>query len=245
MIKKLLSMTEQELYRHIRNTIPCIAAPDYLVTDFHRIPVPMICVHLDTVSLYPPKLFKCEHGIITAPGSVCLGADDRAGVWIALEMIKQGTLTPFEYGFFMGEEIGGIGSGAYADTKPNHTCYIGLDRASKGGKQNLATYGYDSQELIDCFPYPESYGTMSDCSVLADATNTPCVNLSVGYDFEHTPKEQLNIAQMIETLNVMLNINIPEIEYSKAICCDMCGEHLPLYDKNGLILCRGCLYYDY
>jgi hypothetical protein len=261
-INKLLTMTDKQLYKEIKNTLPVpfISKKDYIVTTQHSSPTPLICVHLDTISDTPPKMLKCSNNIITAPGSKCLGADDRAGVYIALQMLKTGTKTKFEYGFFMGEEKGAVGSGEYGMTYPGHTAYIGLDRACRNGKQNTATYGYDNIDLLKCFPYPESYGSMSDCSILSGHTDVACVNVSVGYQNEHSPKETLNLTHMLETLNVMLNVDIPEKEYpadtwcfedtysysdSGKVCCDWCGSHAALYYQDDNKICADCIAYEF
>ena len=252
-IIKLLKMSEKNLLNHISP----INNGLYFVTKLHKNPCPLICVHLDTVCITHPLFIQKQYDIVTAPGSNCLGADDRAGVWIALEMMKRGTVTDFEYGFFCGEESGCIGSTAYGKTRPNHTCYIGLDRGSKGGKQNIATYGCNNEDLLSCFPYPESIGTVSDCSVLADLTGKSCVNVSVGYQFEHTSKELLDLSQMTETRDLMLQIDIPAVDYeseykwiddTNAVLCDFCGKHELLYKYGKYNICKQCertIEYDY
>jgi hypothetical protein len=263
-INKLLTLTDKQLYKEIKATlpIPFISTKDYIVTKQHKKPCPLICVHLDTVSPKPPKMLKCSNSIVTAPEAACLGADDRAGVYIALQMLKRQTKTQFEYGFFMGEERGAIGSNEYGRFYPEHTAYIGLDRASRNNKQNMALYGYDNDKLSKLFPYPESIGSVSDCSVLSSYTDAACVNLSVGYQNEHTAKESLNLLQMLETLNVMLNIDIPDKPYpseyrqvskykwdyadidSGKVLCDFCGSHALLYYQDGDMICEECIEFD-
>jgi len=266
-LNKLLTLTDKNLYKEIKGALPVpfIAKKDYIVTRQHKKPSPLICVHLDTVSDKPPKLLERKENIVTAPGAHCLGADDRAGVYIALQMMKLGTKTPFEYGFFMGEEKGAIGSSEYGLIYPEHTAFIGLDRCSRDGKQNTATYGYDNTDLINCFPYPESRGSVSDCSVLSSYTDMACVNVSVGFQNEHSAQESLNLNLMIETLNVMLNIDIPDKTYETTwkpnyskyddylnayyenlspVCCDRCGQHNPLFHMDGEMICDECISYE-
>jgi len=270
-IEELLTMNETEVYSEIKRVlkdkgIPYEYQPGFfLVTKQHSTPCPLICVHVDTCNRIPPEKVVNTDGIVSLPpdsDSSCLGADDRAGVWIALEMIKRGTTTDFEYGFFDGEESGAIGSRAYKPKDDAYTCFIGLDRKANGGR-NVATYGYDNTELISIFTnigYKEQQGSFTDCSVLAERTGLACLNLSVGYANEHTKKETLNISQMKYTLFTMLGVVIPKKDYPdeyttngfsgwssnyslayEPVCCDLCGDHTELYEYRGNQVCIMCI----
>ena len=280
-IEDLLVLTEQELLGYIETQlkklgVKYITCDDYIVTTQHNVSTPLICIHTDTISKVAPK-----HEDLLVSGNLlalsqnskagCLGADDRAGVWIALEMLADGTETEFEYAFFAKEEVGALGSSEFAaiEDLTKYTCFIGLDRASRGSIQNVATYGYDNDTLTGLFKsfgFKEQNGSFSDCSNLASYGEVACINLSVGYDHEHSTKEILNIDLMLHTLDVMKSIVIPEItydatvvvrdyginwrytsgfvtEYEEAspVICDYCGEFLPLYDYQGSLVCRECL----
>jgi hypothetical protein len=229
-IEKLMAMSDKQLYTYIMGVLDDMEAPyfyndggDYLVTDFGG-ELPLICIHMDTVSKTKPNqedILEHKGLLFLAPQSKarCLGADDRAGIWMALEMLKSGTKTQFNYGFFDGEESGCIGAKEYAKNHPKnkHQCFIGLDRACRSGVQNIATYGYDNKDLVKVFTdfsgYVEKGGSVSDCSSLAASFDKPCLNLSIGYEHEHTDGETLNVEQMLETLDVMKNIIIPMGEY--------------------------------
>jgi hypothetical protein len=266
MLGKLLKMTQKQCHSAViqvlkKHKVPYIETDKYIATTQHT-NAPLICTHLDTVG--PPVPYVVAHGPIwQAPvKSACLGADDRAGLYIALQMIIEGTVTKFDYGFFHDEEKGAIGSSAY---KGNHSCFIGLDRASKHGVQNIATYGNDDRELIDLFValgYEEQLGSMSDCSVLAEKHNKACVNVSVGYDKEHTSLEFLDIDLLKETLVIMLKVVIPDRDYpakqvsrwsgrhtwpaddkAQPVLCDLCYAHALLYELDGQMFCSECLEY--
>lgn len=271
-LEKLLLMTQKQCHSAIITTlkkhkIPYKETPLYIVTTQHTKATPLICTHLDTIAHLPPSHIIKKGVIWQAPlNAKCLGADDRAGVWIALQMLIKGTASKFEYGFFHDEEQGAIGSSAY---QGKHSCYIGLDRASKKGNQNVATYGNDDRELIDCFValgYEEQYGTLSDCSVLADSHDKACVNVSVGYDKEHSANEFLDISLLKETLLTMKTVIIPERDYpakqvrrwtrysgydyskvaddkAQPVLCDLCYNHALLYEIEGQMFCADCLEY--
>lgn len=276
-IKELLCLTEGECFAYVKQALEELKIPYsftdlYIVTDIYSDKCPLVCVHLDTISKLPPP----EKDIIERDGILrlkknskakCLGADDRAGVWIALEMLRTGTKTEFEYGFFCGEEVGGKGSQEFSndDLEDRYTCFIGLDRASKHQLQNIAEYGSDNDELLLYFTeigFTPSLGTFTDCSNLSMACDLACVNVSVGYEFEHTSREVLYLNLMLDTLNVMQTIVIkpdtyiakpqparlwrtrewlnPKVTLDSQICCDFCGQHERLYYVDGSQLCEDC-----
>lgn len=229
-IKEILCLDEDELRFFITEflkfkKIPYIVTKDYIITCQYDRTVPLICTHTDTVSFNPThqKFITDEDGVLgTVKPFGCLGADDRAGVWIALKMMETKTITDFEYGFFVAEETGAKGSSAFAleQDLSKYSCFIGLDRASRSGKQNVACYGYDNEELTELFVdygFAKQTGTFSDCSNLSgyslEDSPKACVNISVGYQHEHSVKETLSIALMEDTLSMMRSILIPEQEY--------------------------------
>lgn len=229
MLEKLLTSIDDDVQEYIceildSKNIPYHRDPMYIVTQIEG-NHPLICTHTDIVGLIPPNRLQEINGVVSVASihpSKCLGADDRAGIWIALQMILQGTTTVFNYGFFSGEERGCVGSQKFIKDLPidNYTCFIGLDRASRKGVQNVATYGYDNTELIQLFVdygYEEQSGTFTDCSTLAGHSNVACINLSVGYQKEHSITETLDIALMKETLEVMLDVDIPEVDFEATI----------------------------
>lgn len=251
MLTQLLTSSETQVRNIIIKTlndynIKHKVTDNYIITNQHK-QAPLICVHTDTVGTIPPKPGDLNLGdVIYSRTAECLGADDRAGIWIALQMIMHGTYTKFEYGFFVREEKGCVGSKTLTNLD-KYTCFIGLDRASRDGVQNVATYGYDNAELLNYFPYEEQQGSFTDCSVLAGKTDVACVNISVGYENEHSPYETLNVELMKETLELMLNIDIENKYYNQErnpmerVVCDVCGEHALLYYHNYNMLCGECI----
>lgn len=223
-ITDLLIMSESELREHIVEVlrhceVPFIITPEYIVTDLPGV-LPLICTHTDTVMngnprhIYDMNITGDIISLWSFSAASILGADDRAGVYISLEMIKRGTSTPFNYGFFCKEEVGAVGSSEFCKDidLDQYSCIIGLDRASRKGVQNIATYSYDNDELIEIFVelgYQEQYGSFSDCSNISSYCDLACVNLSVGYYSEHTKMETLGVSLMEQTLQVMLNVVIP------------------------------------
>ena len=86
--------------------------------------------HLDTVSKdHTNVIHKIEGSLIKTDGKTILGADDKAGVTIMLWMIKHNI--PGLYYFFIGEEVGCVGSGLlakYGDLGGKYDRIISFDR---------------------------------------------------------------------------------------------------------------------
>jgi hypothetical protein len=222
-ITGLLSHTQRTLRQHITDTVDLkVTEFGYMIYSKTDVPKPMLCVHLDTINSHrdlitPIDAIKdfeydsnlCILGLATNSKLACLGGDDRAGVWIALAIIEYMETTgdyKYDIGFFEDEEIGCRGSSAYSKnigkvTDVNTSCYIGLDRKSTGGVQEMALYGDDNSALTEVFNilgYETSMGSVTDASNLAGTV--ACCNLSIGYDNEHTTSEVLYIHCMIDTL---------------------------------------------
>lgn len=279
-IEHLLTLTTDETKDLILNflthhKIPYLADADLnfiVTTQYPFEKLPLVAVHMDTVSSTPPKMkdIACHKGVLSLKKQSkagCLGADDRAGIYIALQLLASETKTKFEFAFFDLEEKGAIGSSHFAKFNYNYQCFIGLDRATRRGEQNIATYGYDNDDLLDLVlehtDYKLSSGSFSDCSNLSDSSpDTPCFNISVGYQNEHGADEILNKDDMQETLELMMTLDIPQgvvyqakeqvyswetprygyREMTAPLLCDECGQHLPLFtDEYGYLLCADCL----
>ena len=271
-IEDLLIMTEEELRQHIililkSKKIPHKVTDDYIFTQ-HKGIKPLICVHTDIVGNIPPtkkQIVRFKHTLSVKRDARVLGADDRAGIYIALNLLHR---KDFNFAFFAQEEVGGKGSTQFAlkEDLTQYSCFIGLDRASRNGNQNVAIYGYDNEDLITLFDFPQSNGSMCDASVLSGYCDIACVNLSVGYENEHTSREILNLDLMNETLQVMKDLKVPEEVYTyekmerdwgyrwdfdlpkkrskgvyEVVVCDHCGMPDILYMVEGLYVCEMCI----
>lgn len=219
-IIELLKYNQNELGNKIKEivsnyrdfySIISIDGGGILVTPKGSKNYPLICSHLDTINdqrkeKETPKIVIQGDYISLASDSPCscLGGDDRCGVFIALELIK--ARLPYAFGFFYDEEVGGVGSSYMLQyLTDNITAFIGLDRR---GADQAAIYGYDNSELMSLFErrgYFKAKGSFTDASNLARiySKGVACINLSVGYYNEHTPKETINITAMNRTLTIL------------------------------------------
>lgn len=174
-----------------------------------QIPVGMVA-HMDTVHQEPRKI-EYKRGVMSSPTG--LGADDRAGIYGILHLIRKGYRPTVI--FTEDEEIGGVGAEKFIKADiyiEDLKLFIELDRR---GANDCVFYECDNMdfvEYIEKFGFKENFGSFSDISFIAPHYKIGAVNLSIGYEFEHTNKEYLNISDMGKTLFRVEKIfnNLPE-----------------------------------
>lgn len=270
---KLLGYSKESLWQYLEG----LSYADYdkiIVPNGGIIFVPkdreqyaLVCVHIDTINdaraAKAPterELYIRRNYIALLPNAdcACLGGDDRCGVYIALKLLDRGI--PFAFGFFTDEEIGGLGSSRCINAIEalNVTSFIGLDRR---GSNELALYGWDNEELVCLFEamgYNRAWGSFTDASNLAGALGIACVNLSIGYQHEHTHNEFIDFTATLNTLKTLSTRRIIEYLNSKEFLaeCDAMGAYDYYYgddyyrdeygcDEYGYDDTRGVMYYDY
>lgn len=145
-----------------------------------------------------------------------LGADDAAGIYILSEMILAGK--PGTYMFFVGEEVGGIGSSAFVQDNPTFSANMAVAFDRRGTSDVITEqggYGTCSTEFAQAvadslnnhnstFKYkPSDYGVYTDTKEFAGIV-PECTNISVGYYDEHTPRERLNIPHLLALRDAVL-----------------------------------------
>jgi len=153
------------------------------------------------------------------PGQ-CLGADDGAGVWLMLEMIKFGK--PGLYLFHRGEEVGGKGSRWIEKNTPE--LLDGIDFAiafDRKGCSSIITFQGGTRCCSDAFGKSlgaaisrvnglnmtlDTGGTFTDTAVYTDLV-AECTNVSVGYEWQHGPRETLDVRHMLRLRDAMLQID--------------------------------------
>ncbi len=141
----------------------------------------------------------------------CLGADDGAGVWLLLRMIE--AKVPGTYLFHRGEERGGIGSSAMSRDPHISERLRGYDHAiafDRRGTSDLITHQRGgTRGCSDAFANelcarlnggglsyaPCDGGTFTDTANYFQLI-PECINLSVGYEMEHTSNETLDLQHL-------------------------------------------------
>ena len=190
----------------------------------------MFTSHLDTAtSANVSVTHVIQDNIIKTDGKSILGADDKAGVTIMLYMIYHNI--PGLYYFFLGEEVGCLGSKKVASKaidilKSDEYHFlkdikkvISFDRR---GKTSVITYQSSSRccsnkfaedlakQLNDnnaSFAYkPDDTGVYTDSASFVKIY-PECTNISVGYRSEHTFSESQDINHLIELCSTVIKVD--------------------------------------
>lgn len=222
----LLVMKQDDLFTYLLNKYAKYNRGYYpnnfLVLKSSNVNKPMLCVHLDTINdasdktpTYSDFVYNTKKKTIELSrhsNLSCVGGDDRCGVYIIDKYFNE-LIKKYHIGFFCDEEVGGIGSSNIAkalNDDSSISCFIGLDRK---GSNEVATYGYDNTDLIEAFTslcYKEAYGTFTDASNIASEGVLACVNLSVGYDNEHTKVEFIDVSVIHKTAKTLIQVELLE-----------------------------------
>lgn len=199
-------------------------------------PTTMFSCHLDTVDGAQlnnvDKVFLYGDGILSldpqwvkkhkGKGAMCLGADDTTGIIIMLYLIRN--KVPGVYIFHTNEESGGIGSDYIAKNNSNDPWFTRLNRA----------IAFDRMGTTDCIidqcgptasptcgnAISSALGVASNGKLkykLADGIFTDtanyahlipeCINLSVGYERQHTIHETQNIPFLVDFIKAAIKVD--------------------------------------
>lgn len=167
-------------------------ARDWQVYAESRIGVSTLTLHVgsdesDFKTIYDDKRYKGDF-------HSCMGGEDKNGIFLALSALMEYPV--LKCAFFIGEEIGCIGSSA-ADIGFFLTCRfcVQIDRCGSSDMVTKISGPLCSDSFIkaaDCesWGYRESDGMMTDVEALAEAgVSISCINLSCGYYNPHTDNE--------------------------------------------------------
>lgn len=178
---------------------------------------PCVVSHLDQVGSYKGRIsiFRQDNiiiGIGEHGKQVNLGADDKNGIWVALELLR--TEQFLKVAMFTGEETGCQGS-KVADMSffDNVKFVVQCDRKHRGdfihtaGAVTLCDPSWPSKELKDKYGYSNTFGLMTDVQALKkNGLNVACCNVSCGYYNPHLDTEYTNIEELINCLNFVREI---------------------------------------
>lgn len=215
-------------------------------------PQTMFACHLDTVGAVqtPIRLFSNDDDgdeIITSDGKTILGADDKAGVAILMYMIANNV--PGLYLFFLGEEVGCVGSSNLAriftkvDYLSNIKRVISFDRKNyhsvitrqAGGdccSSEFATALCDELNKNGMDMKPDPTGVYTDSACFTDDVQE-CTNISVGYFNEHRNAESQNISFLTRLAEAASKVNwdsLPSVRRA-GIDKDIMNKYSDLIDE--------------
>lgn len=222
-----------------------------------EIPVLMVA-HLDTVLPQPPEqLYVSPNRRVWMNPSTGIGADDRAGVYAIMKILKSGRRPSVL--FTTGEESGGLGAMAFVKEfaePPVPTKYvIEIDRRGRGQAVYYDCGNTKFEQYITEAGFVTHQGVFSDISFICPDWNVAGVNVSAGYYDEHTTAEQLNVDDLFYTIECVEKLldkaeevefylfePIPKVKafYAK---CHICGTHYPTFSMTKVgndNICIGC-----
>lgn len=220
--EKLFTLTQEQLKPHLNNILNSMGYQTkfnkgflYAQGDY---PV-LLIAHMDTVHKDPVKtICKSDSGNIwMSPEGI--GGDDRAGIYMVLEVIKQVRCHVL---FCEDEEIGGIGASKFVNgkIKPKVNYIVEFDRR---GSNDAVFYDCDNPDFtkfVEGFGFKTASGSFSDISIVAPALKVAAVNLSSGYYNAHTNHEYIvwsEINQNIKRAVSMIKTKTEKFKYIEAV----------------------------
>jgi hypothetical protein len=183
--------------------------------------------HTDTVHKQGGRqAVRFVDGFASAPdkNSNCLGADCTAGVFLMREMILAGV--EGLYIFHRDEEVGGRGSEFIASK--NSSLLAGIKYAiafDRRGTNSVITHQWGGRCCSEDFAVslghalkmahePDDGGSFTDTANYTHLIGE-CTNLSVGYYNEHTRKESLDTAYLMELLEALLVLKVSDLPQTR------------------------------
>ena len=180
----------------------------------------LFVAHVDTVHRADgPNQIRKTPSMWYADGSQ-LGADDGAGCAMLMHLLDSGV--PAYYVFTQGEECGGKGAkflrDNYAKLLSEFDRAIAFDR--RGIDSVISHQGWGrccsdafAQALADTLNdepalmyLPDNTGVYTDTAEFTDII-PECTNISVGYDYEHSEREQLDLVHFTTLASRIVHID--------------------------------------
>jgi len=180
---------------------------------------PCICAHMDQVQNQHSRDFtvlKVDDVIMAySPKSMSqqgLGADDKNGLWIALELLRIRKV--LKCAFFVGEEIGCVGSSRCDLDFFSDVRYIVQPDRRNGGDLITSISGricseeFEQAVNAEAFGYSPCDGLSTDVGTLSHrGVGVSCINISCGYYHPHTDQECTKWSELCQAL-----------EFARSIC---------------------------
>ena len=180
----------ESLSRYLKKYYKKIIRKEKYLYAIGDIPIALIA-HADTVFSKPPdEIFYDMNKNVIWGGANGLGADDRAGIFAILKIIQECKNGKPHIIITTEEELGCIGAKELICDNPKNFApmkyIIQLDRR---GKNDCVFYQCGNSQFIEyisAFGFIKRYGSFSDISVICPSWDIAGVNLSIGYEDEHS-----------------------------------------------------------
>lgn len=195
--QSLMNVMKKLLSKHFTSTI---YTKNYLI-GIGEIPVAVVA-HMDTVFPKPPKdiFYDKQKNVMWSPTGA--GFDDRAGVYAIIRLLSKGYKPTVI--LTTDEEMGAIGAEKLITDFPEPAMdlkyIIELDRR---GSVDCVFYDCANtkfEDYVESFGFVTNWGSFSDISVICPAWEIAGVNLSIGYENEHSTSEHLFVGHMLATI---------------------------------------------
>ena len=204
MFRKICKMSQKDLKQFVakklKETHDKVIVGDGYVFAEGDFPV-LLVAHLDTVHKELPRVIMYDTKTDSLSSPQGIGGDDRCGVYMVLEVIKQFNCSVL---FCEDEEIGGVGAEKFTKTslakKLAFNYIIEFDRK---GSHDAVFYECDNEDFEEFITeefYKTAWGSFSDISILAPYFGCAAVNLSCGYYNAHTVNEYVVLSEMDESI---------------------------------------------
>lgn len=193
-----------------------VSTKDYIYA-IGNIPVALVA-HMDTVFARPASeiFYDRRKNVIWATEG--LGADDRAGIFAIIQIIRQG-LRPHII-LTTDEEKGCIGADKLSRIPCPFTELNYIIQLDRRGANDCVFYDCNNPafvEYVEEFGFVEAIGSFTDICSICPEWKIAGVNLSVGYRNEHSTSEILYVGHLLDTIEkvcIMLREkDIPKFEY--------------------------------
>ena len=158
----------------------------------------MFTSHLDTATKADCNInHVIENNLIKSDGTSILGADDKAGVTLMMHMIEN--KVPGLYYFFLGEEVGCVGSKQLAEFLKKDNVFPHIKKCiafDRRGKDSIINFQFGTRCCSDAFAKdlstklndavaglgfkPDPTGMYTDSAQFIPLISE-CTNISVGY----------------------------------------------------------------
>lgn len=171
--------------------------------------LPILNAHMDSVQDFQDemlsKFIKIRGNIMSGYGVI--GGDDKCGIFVILEVLKQRKVN---FIITREEEVGCIGINHFMskfDIK-DYPWGLVLDRYGSGDiickKNDYGTKEFEDAlyEVGKSFGYKPSQGVYSDADFISE--DISCANISVGYYAHHTKKEYVVLSELQNSINFVI-----------------------------------------
>lgn len=210
MFEKICRMSQKDLKKFVtkklEETHDIVIAEDGFVFAQGDFPV-LLVAHLDTVHKSLPRVIHYNKKTDSLSSPQGIGGDDRCGVYMVLEAVKQFNCSVL---FCEDEEVGGVGAEKFTKSDLAQSLEFNyMIEFDRRGKNDAVFYECDNVDFTNFITeefYKTAWGSFSDISILAPFFGCAAVNLSCGYYNAHTTQEYVVLSEMEQSLDMALRI---------------------------------------